>query len=113
MKNSVGEILTNKEEILIKATNHYKKVFEDKPIKESIDTLKNSREELCLKRLDMARKNKSPQWTSEDVKFVLKHLKKKISKDPYELPNEIFHLSNAGDDLILALTKLLNKIKDQ
>ena len=61
----------------------------------------------------MTRKNKSPQWTSEDVKFVLKHLKKKISKDPYELPNEIFHLSNAGDDLILALTKLLNKIKDQ
>ena len=82
-------------------------------MKESINTLKNSREKLCQKRLNMAKKNKSPQWTIEDVKFVLKKLKKKISKDPYDLPNEIFHASNAGEDLVLALTKLMNKIKDQ
>ena len=112
MKNNVGEILTNKEAILEEATQHYKKVFEEKPMEESIKSLKMAREKLCQQRLDIAKKDKSPQWTVEDIKFVLKHLKKKISKDPYELPNEIFHLSNAGDDLILALTKLMNKIKD-
>ena len=68
---------------------------------------------MCQQRLATAKKDKSPQWSIEDVKFVLKHLKTKISKDPYELPNKIFHLSNAGEDLVLAITKLMNKIKDQ
>ena len=29
------------------------------------------------------------------------------------MPNELFLLSNAGDDLILAITTLMNQIKDQ
>ena len=80
---------------------------------ESIKHMKSMREDLCLKRLEAARKNKTPPWTSEDVKFVLKSLKPKISKDPYDMPNELFLLSNAGEDLILAITVLMNKIKDQ
>ena len=58
--------------------------------------------------------NKTPAWSPEDVKFVLKNLKPKISKDPYDMPNELFLLSNAGDDLIfiLAITTLMNQIKD-
>ena len=53
---------------------------------------------------------KSPEWSLEDVTVVLKTLKKK-SKDPYDIPNGLLKPGVAGDDLVLAITKLLNRIK--
>jgi hypothetical protein len=47
------------------------------------------------------------------VTNVLKSLKTGKSKDPYELPNELFRPNTAGDDLILAVTKLMNRIKEE
>ena len=47
------------------------------------------------------------------MKNVLKQLKPGKSKDPYDFPNEIFRPDVAGEDLILALTKLLNRIKSE
>ena len=108
MKDADGNLLTEEKDILKEATKHYKKVFEDKPMDKSIKHLKSQREALCMKRLEAAHKNKTPDWSTEDVKFVLKSLKPKISKDPYDMPNELFLLSNAGDDLILAITVLMN-----
>ena len=113
MKDSDGNLLTTEEDIVDEATKHYLKVFNDKPMEESVQHLRSQREELCMKRLEVARNNKTPPWTCEDVKFVLKNLKPKISKDPYNMPNELFLLNNAGEDLIEALTILMNQIKDQ
>ena len=113
MKDTDGNLLTAENDILKEATNQYKKVFEDKPMDDSVKHLKSQREALCMKRLEAARQNKTPAWSTEDVKFVLKSLKPKISKDPYDMPNEVFLLSNAGEDLILAITVLMNQIKDQ
>ena len=48
-----------------------------------------------------------------DVKFVLKSLKTGKAKDLYNMPNELFKPEVAGTDLILALTKLMNRIKDE
>ena len=36
MKDSEGNLITTENEILKEATNHYKKVFEDKPMDESV-----------------------------------------------------------------------------
>ena len=82
MKDTNGNLLTSEKDILKEATKHYQKVFEDKPIDSSIKHLKIQREELCMKRLEAARANKSPPWTVDGVKYVLKSLKPKISKDP-------------------------------
>jgi hypothetical protein len=49
----------------------------------------------------------------EDVTSVLKNLKTRKSRDPNEMPNELFHPNVAGDDLILAVTKLMNRIKEE
>ena len=113
MTSTEGKLLTSDEDIKKEAVKHYEKVFDDKPMEESIKHLKEQREQLCNQRLEAARKNKTPPWTLEDVKVVLKDLKKKISKDPYDLPNELFVWSYAGDDLVLAILKLMNKMKDQ
>ena len=68
----------------------------------------------CLMRgLNVASLNKTPHWSLEDVTYVLKSLKKGKSKDPYDIPNELFHPEVTGSNLILAITKLVNRIKDE
>ena len=44
---------------------------------------------------------------------MLKSLKTGKAKDPFDMPNEIFRPDVAGSDLILAITKLMNRIKDE
>ena len=77
----------------------------------SINHLKSHGEKLCKKRLEAALANKSPPRTVDDVKYVLKCLKPNILKDPYEMPNELCILNNAGEDLISTLTAIMNQIK--
>ena len=48
-----------------------------------------------------------------DLEKVLKSLKKQKSRDPYGLANDIFRPGVAGDDLKLAVLKMMNMIKDQ
>ena len=113
MLNSKGKLLTNDEDIKKEAVNHYTNVFKSKDMKAGLEDIKNGREELCRARLKKAKETKSPPWSVDDVKCVLKHLKIGKSKDPYDIPNELFRLDNAGDDLILAITKLMNRIKKE
>ena len=61
----------------------------------------------------LTNKNKSPPWTRENVEKVLSSLKKGKSRDPWGLCNELFRLEVAGDDLIDAITILMNEIKAQ
>ena len=42
-------------------------------------------------KLETAKKNTTPPWTLDDLKKVLKSLKKNKSFDPIGLANEIFH----------------------
>ena len=63
--------------------------------------------------MKIAKANKTPPWTKKQVLNVLNALKKGKSKDPWDLPNEIYHPEVAGDDLIEAITLLMNKIKKQ
>ena len=44
---------------------------------------------------------------------MLKQLKTGKSKDPYDMPNEIFKDNVAGSDLLIAITKLMNQIKKE
>ena len=43
----------------------------------------------------------------------LVEMKMKKSKDAYDLPNEIFRPDIAGDDLVCAITKIMNRIKNE
>ena len=44
---------------------------------------------------------------------VLKSLNTGKSKDPYDIPNELLKPDVAGEDLILAITKLMKRIKSE
>ena len=111
MLNSDGKLITSDDDIKAEAVKHYKNVFKEREIIEDLKDFKVTRENLCHKRLQKASRNKSQEWSITDVTSVLKCLKTGKSKDPYQLPNELFRPSVAGDDLILAVTKLMNRIK--
>ena len=111
MKDTNGKLITSSEDIKAEAVKHYKNVFKDRDITSNLKDFQATREKLCLDRLDSASQVKSPEWSIENVTCVLKELKTGKSKDPYELPNELFKPSVAGEDLILAVVKLMNRIK--
>ena len=53
------------------------KVLENRPIKSHLADYQREREDLCEERIKLARRNVTPDWNEKDVRFVIKHLKKK------------------------------------
>ena len=113
MNSADGKLLTSDTDIVDEAVNQFKKVFQHREIKSGLEKHKSEREDLCKLRLNKAGKNKTPAWSVEDVTCVLKSLKTGKSKDPYDIPNELLKPDVAGTDLILAITKLMNRIKTE
>ena len=71
------------------------------------------REQLCENRLKEAQKNITPPWSMDDLTIVLKQLKNNKSRGPLGLANELFKPNHAGEDLKLAVLKLMNQMKTQ
>ena len=113
MVNDEGKLLIDDIDIVKEAEKHYKNVIKPTKIKEGLEGLQEACEKLCFRRLEQASNNKTPDWTIEDVTCALKSLKTGTSQDPYRMPNELFRPQVAGTDLILAITKLMNRIKNE
>ena len=65
-------------------------------MKDNLSHLQTEKEELCSRRLEAARRNKSEPWTMDSLDAVLDHLKKNKSRDPLGYVNEIFNPEAAG-----------------
>ena len=55
-----------------------------------------------------ASNNKTPDWTIEELEVVLKELKNDKSRDALGYINELFKPEVCGQDLKLAILKLMN-----
>ena len=108
-----GNLLTSEEKIEEAAINVYKERLANRPMKDDLNHIKEAKEVLCEKLLQLAKSRKTPPWTIKDLNIVLKNLQKQKSRDPYGLANDLFRPGVAGDDLKLAVLKMMNKIKDQ
>ena len=91
-----GKLLTTETEIDEETVKHYTKVLENRQMKPNLEQYKKEREELCEIRIKEAKKNVTPDWKIENVKCVIKELKKKKSRDPHGYSNEI--IQSGGDD---------------
>ena len=112
MMDSEGNLITRSDEINELALQKLAvERLRNRPMKEGMEALKEQKEILCEQNLNRARANKSPEWTENDVVEVLKNLKKEVARDPLGYANEIFNPKVAGEDLIKAITKLVNRIK--
>ena len=61
-----------------------------RPILTKLNELKKLKDELCLKRVEAAKLNKSKPWKLEYLLKVLSSLKNGKSRDPHGLINELF-----------------------
>ena len=105
-------LLTSEEKIEEAAVNVYKERLQNRPMVHTLKHIKDAKQLLCEKLLKVAESRKTPAWTMKDLDKVLKNLKKQKSRDPHGLANDLFRPEVAGDDLKLAILKMMNKIKD-
>ena len=92
MKDPKGNLLTTDTEVKNEAVKHYLRVFKDKPMENKLSHLKQPREDLCKERIEIAKKNKTPPWTKEDVINVLKSLNQKFQRIHMECQTSCFYL---------------------
>ena len=108
MKDEFGNLVTNQKEILELSLQHHKNVLKNRSIKDDLKKHEKEREQLAVLRMEEASKNKTPDWTLDDLEVVLKGLKNKKCRDPLGYINEIFKSDVCGDNL-----KMMNRIKEQ
>ena len=108
-----GNLITDSKGIEKVVIERYKERLSPLPIKPELQLHKEQREDLCNQRLQQAQKNKTPDWTEKELERVLKQLKTHKSKDPLDMPNELFKPENIGSDLKIAVLKLMNRMKKQ
>ena len=89
----------------------YKERLRRRPVRPDFIKIKRLRNELVKIKLKKARNIKSKEWTMEDLDKVLNSLKKKKSRDPDGLANEIFQNPIIGINLKNSLLIMANKIK--
>ena len=94
-----GNLLTSQKGIEKASIEVYKDRLRNREIKPNLQHIKNDKEILSQKILNIASKNVTPDWTMENLEKVLKNLKKDKSRDPNGLINELFMNEVAGDDL--------------
>jgi hypothetical protein len=111
MWDSQGNILTTDKAIEERAIEVYERRLEGNIIKPHLKEAELLANELCEARLEETKKNKTQPWTIDDLKTALKDLANNKSRDALDHANELFKEEVAGDDMVLAVLKLMNMIK--
>ena len=111
MVDDVGNIVTSAKAIEALALETYSKRLENRKIKDGLENHKKDKENLCKLRLEMTGKNRTSEWSMNQLEVVLKYLKKNKSRDPFGYSNDLFRIDVAGDNLKDAILILMNRIK--
>ena len=111
MLDEKGNLLTNEASILEAAQKAHTDRLLPNQMRSNLEQYRVDVNNLCESRLRSTIKNKTKDWELSDLKQALKELNKNKSADSMGYINELFQEDTAGDDLILALLKLINKIK--
>ena len=113
MLDSRGNLLTADQAIEERALEVFEDRLKGNEMEDSLKDLESDTNKLCDLRLKLSKTKKTKAWDIEDLKFAIKGLKKNKSRDADGYANELFAITVAGDDLLLAVLKLLNCIKDR
>ena len=113
MKDNDGNLITTAKGIETLALETYAKRLQNRKIKDGLENLQKNKEDLCELRLQLARENKTADWTKKQLEKVLNYLKKNKSRDPFGYSNDIFKTNVAGENLKDAILILMNRIKNE
>ena len=98
MKDEEGNLVTDSEKIKEMAAKTYEHRLRNREMKEGLENVKENKEKLANKLMEVAKANKTPDWKMKDLDKVLKQLKSDKSRDPNGLANELFKEAAAGYD---------------
>ena len=84
----------------------------DRPIKEELKSYEKTIKDQLKEALAETNKDKSDQWTMEELEKVLKKLKYKQGLGMKGHSNKLFHYKNIGEDLKKSILIICNKVKD-
>ena len=113
MLDPEGNLVKSQDQIKNLAVKAYEKRLENRPMASDLKEMQKDKEKLAEKLMEVAKKNKTPDWSSRDLHKVLEQLKMNKSRDPHGLANELFKNEVAGNDLKRALLLLMNRIKSE
>ena len=108
-----GELVTNRAGLLKLYQSEYMKRLRHRDMKDKFFKLKMLKETLFNLRLQISKMRKSPDWSMNQLKKVLKSLKSNKSRDSEGLIFEIFKEDVAGKDLMESVLLLANKAKNE
>ena len=89
----------------------YKNRLRNREIAEGMEDIQIIKEDLWSRRLEIAKKKKTPNWSMKQLDIILKSLKTNKARGPDGLVNEIFRPNVAGEDLKVSILNLMNSIK--
>ena len=113
MMDSNGNLLTSDDAIENEAIKEFSKRLKGNEIVENLKDHESTTNELRKMRLERCKLIKSDPCTMDDLKYVLKQLETEKSRDADGFANEVFKEEAAGDDLLLAVLKMMNRIKEK
>ena len=112
-KDVEGRLITSQNELKTLYLKTFVHRLRHRPIRDDLKHLEILKEELCNKRLEFCKLNKSRKWETEDFLKVLKALKNNKSRDPHGWINELFKPGVGGADLVQSILMMFNKIKEE
>ena len=112
-KNIEGRLVTAPNELKELYAKTFKHRLRHRPINDDLKNLEALKEELCSRRLELAKMTKSKEWDLKLLNKVLANLKNNKSRDPHGLINELFKPGVCGKDLAFSFMLMFNKIKEE
>ena len=113
MVDKEGNILTSDKAIKERALEAYTERLEANKMEDNLSNLEDVTNKLCEERMKLVQSNKSDPWEMDDLLTVLKKLGKDKARDADGFCNELFKEEVAGNDLLKAVLKLMNLIKEK
>ena len=111
MLDDHDNLLTTNKAIQERAVEVFSNRLKANPIEEHLKQFEDETNRLCEERLKECRLQKTDPWDEDDLNQALKQLDDDKSRDPEGFSNELF--KNAGTDLLKAVLKLINLMKER
>ena len=110
-RDTAGNLITSPSLLKKLYLDEYVFRLRHREIKPELQTLKGLKDDLWERRFKMMKANKTADWSLDEVRKVLHSLKTNKARDPLGYANEIFQPGVCGDDLVEAVTLLVNGVK--
>ena len=112
-KNFDGRMITSQTELRSLYLETFSHRLRHRPIRDSFKYLKTLKDELCYKRLEIAKTRKSEGWKIDQLRKTLIKLKSGKSRDPHGLVNELFKPEVSGNDFQTSFLMMANKVRNE